>query len=153
MQTFVYFNIIKITWHLFWSCRSLAWRSFNLWLYWWRTEIQEELVSCPVHTGRAWRMPNEWKYREGVGVCSPGSLISWLLAAFPPTSCCRLAGGGSFLVGLWPLDTQGGGHKHISHVPLTLSLDYLQLKADTISTHQMANTSSRKENHLMAETS
>lgn len=35
---------------------------------------------------------------------------------------------------------------------LTLSLEYLQLKAGTISTQRMANISSRKENHLMAET-
>lgn len=34
---------------------------------------------------------------------------------------------------------------------LTLSLEYLQLKAGTISTPRMANISSRKENHLMAE--
>lgn len=35
---------------------------------------------------------------------------------------------------------------------LTLSLEYLQLKAGTTSTQQIANMSSRKENHLMAET-
>ena len=91
---------------------------------------------------------NENTWKALVSAALPG-----LFAAFPPISCCCLAGGGSLLVSLWPMDTQGGRHKHTSHVPLTLSLDYLQLKADTISTQQMANTSSRKENRLMAETS